>query len=288
MQAAILDARAAAHGHEAVLVSHQLPIWITRLSAEKRSYLHDPRQRQCTLCSLTSFHFDERGLVRVSYSEPAGDMIPVRDKQATFSAGGAPRSTGPEKLLVRRRLSAPADGPAACAATTWRAPATRATSPVTAPSTRSRSTSARTPISFDGRGPRRQPAVDRRTSAASPSSSSVWGSWCAACRKEAPWVVGAAEELGDDVQFVGINIRDASTAQAQAFERRFGIDFPSFYSPDGEAFLAFPGVLSPRTIPAFVVLDAEGRVAASILGRLPSQQTLVDVADDVVDETRDG
>ena len=89
MLGAILDARAAAHGHEAVLVSHQLPIWVTRLSAEKRSFLHDPRRRQCTLCSLTSFHFDERGLVRVSYSEPAGDMIPVRDKHATFSAGGA-------------------------------------------------------------------------------------------------------------------------------------------------------------------------------------------------------
>ena len=95
MQAAILDARAAAHGHEAVLVSHQLPIWITRLSAEKRAFLHDPRKRQCTLCSLTSFHFDERGLVRVSYSEPAGDMIPVRDKHATFSAGGAPEERRP-------------------------------------------------------------------------------------------------------------------------------------------------------------------------------------------------
>ena len=89
MLAAILDARMAAHGHEALLVSHQLPIWITRLSAEKRSFLHDPRKRQCTLCSLTSFHFDERGLVRVTYSEPAGDLIPVRDKNAVFSAGGA-------------------------------------------------------------------------------------------------------------------------------------------------------------------------------------------------------
>jgi broad specificity phosphatase PhoE len=95
MQGAILDARALAHGREAVLVSHQLPIWIARLSAEKRSYLHDPRRRQCTLCSLTSFHFDERGLVRVSYSEPAGDMIPVRDKHATFSAGGAPEEHRP-------------------------------------------------------------------------------------------------------------------------------------------------------------------------------------------------
>jgi hypothetical protein len=95
MRAAILDARITAHGHEAVLVSHQLPIWITRLSAERRSFVHDPRRRQCTLCSLTSFHFDERGLVRVSYSEPAGDMIPVRDKQASFSAGGAPEEHRP-------------------------------------------------------------------------------------------------------------------------------------------------------------------------------------------------
>jgi thiol-disulfide isomerase/thioredoxin len=116
----------------------------------------------------------------------------------------------------------------------------------------------------------------------------VWGSWCAPCRKEAPWVVGAAEELGDDVQFVGINIRDGSTAQAQAFERRFGVDFPSFYSPDGAALLAFPGVLGLRTIPAFAVLDREGRVAASIIGQLPSRQTLVDLTQDVVDENRDG
>jgi thiol-disulfide isomerase/thioredoxin len=116
----------------------------------------------------------------------------------------------------------------------------------------------------------------------------VWGSWCAPCREEAPDVVGAAKELGDGVQFVGINIRDSSPAQAQAFVRNFDVDFPSFYSPGGEALLAFPGVLGLRTIPAFAVLDAEGRVAASIIGKLPSRQTLVDVTQDVVDETRDG
>ena len=116
----------------------------------------------------------------------------------------------------------------------------------------------------------------------------VWWSGCPPCRKEAPWVVGAADKLGADVQFVGINIRDTGTAQAQAFERTFGIDYPSFSSPGGEALLAFPGVLGPRTIPAFVILDADGRVAASILGELPSERTLVDLASDVVRETRDG
>jgi broad specificity phosphatase PhoE len=89
MMAAIYDARDAARGHEALIVSHQLPIWITRLHAENRSFLHDPRKRQCTLCSLTSFNFTDDRLTSVSYSEPAGDLIPTRDRNAPFSAGGA-------------------------------------------------------------------------------------------------------------------------------------------------------------------------------------------------------
>jgi broad specificity phosphatase PhoE len=89
------DARREAQGHEAVLVSHQLPIWTTRLAAEGRSFLHDPRKRQCTLCSLTSFHFVGERLAQVSYSEPAGDLIPTGDRSAPFSAGGAPEEKRP-------------------------------------------------------------------------------------------------------------------------------------------------------------------------------------------------
>ena len=95
MMAAVHDARDAARGHEAVIVSHQLPIWTTRLHVEKRSFLHDPRKRQCTLCSLTSLHFTDDRLTKVSYSEPASDLIPARDKQAPFSAGGAPEENRP-------------------------------------------------------------------------------------------------------------------------------------------------------------------------------------------------
>jgi broad specificity phosphatase PhoE len=95
MLAAVYDARDAGRGHEAVVVSHQLPIWITRLACEKRSFLHDPRKRQCTLCSLTSLQFDGDELRAISYSEPAGDLIPVRDRKATFSAGDAPEAKRP-------------------------------------------------------------------------------------------------------------------------------------------------------------------------------------------------
>jgi broad specificity phosphatase PhoE len=90
MMAAVYDARDAARGHEAVIVSHQLPIWTTRLHVEHRMFLHNPRNRQCTLCSLTSLVFDGDRLVSLRYSEPAADLIPVRDRRANFSSGSGP------------------------------------------------------------------------------------------------------------------------------------------------------------------------------------------------------
>lgn len=57
-------------GAEAVLVSHQLPIWVTRLAAEGMPLWHDPRKRECTLTSLTSFNFTSGYLHGVDYSEP--------------------------------------------------------------------------------------------------------------------------------------------------------------------------------------------------------------------------
>jgi broad specificity phosphatase PhoE len=96
MMAAIHDAREAASGHEAVLVSHQLPIWTTRLHVEGRSFLHDPRRRQCTLCSVTSLGFNGDRITQVGYSEPAIDLIPRGDRTAPFSAGDAPEELRPE------------------------------------------------------------------------------------------------------------------------------------------------------------------------------------------------
>ena len=60
--------------------------------------------------------------------------------------------------------------------------------------------------------------------------------------------------------------------------------YPSFYSPDGTALLPFAGTLNPRSIPSTVVLDAEGRIAASVNGRVPTTQTLVDLVEKVLDE----
>lgn len=63
-------------GAQAVMVSHQLPIWATRRSAEGRRLWHDPRNRECTLASLTSLTFDGDDIVGVKYSEPAAALLP--------------------------------------------------------------------------------------------------------------------------------------------------------------------------------------------------------------------
>lgn len=64
-------------GAEAIIVSHQLPIWVTRLSLEGRPLWHDPRQRECTLTSVTSLHFEAgRALPRVEYQEPNAALLP--------------------------------------------------------------------------------------------------------------------------------------------------------------------------------------------------------------------
>jgi broad specificity phosphatase PhoE len=76
MHAAAEDARDLVRGHEAVLVSHQLPIWIARLAAERRRFAHDPRRRQCSLASVTSLHYLGDRLDRVVYAEPSADLLP--------------------------------------------------------------------------------------------------------------------------------------------------------------------------------------------------------------------
>ncbi len=86
VRAAMSDARTAAAGHEALLVSHQLPIWIVRSSVEGRRLWHDPRRRQCSLASLTTFAYEDEQIVSVAYSEPAADLLP---EPARGFTGGA-------------------------------------------------------------------------------------------------------------------------------------------------------------------------------------------------------
>jgi len=79
MLAALFAARDLADGKDALCVSHQLPIWILRSAVEGRRMMHDPRRRECTLASVTSFHLDGDGLISAtSYTEPAKHLLPKK------------------------------------------------------------------------------------------------------------------------------------------------------------------------------------------------------------------
>ncbi|MFA7267245.1 MAG: histidine phosphatase family protein [Candidatus Nanopelagicales bacterium] len=82
MRDAVFSARESARGHEILLVSHQLPVWTSRLDFEDRRLWHDPRHRQCNLASLTSLAFDGDDLKAIVYTEPAGDLVAKAHKGA--------------------------------------------------------------------------------------------------------------------------------------------------------------------------------------------------------------
>lgn len=74
MQVAVNKARESALGHQAVLVSHQLPIWIARLGYQNHRFVHNPAHRECNLASVTTLKFYDDQLVSVSYTEPAASL----------------------------------------------------------------------------------------------------------------------------------------------------------------------------------------------------------------------
>lgn len=79
MRAAISDAAdAAGPGGQALIVAHQLPIWIARRDAEGRRLAHDPRSRQCTLASVTSFTLRGGEVTAVDYAEPIAHLLPPK------------------------------------------------------------------------------------------------------------------------------------------------------------------------------------------------------------------
>jgi len=75
MAAAMETAREAAAGREAVCVTHQLPIWVTRRTAEGRRLWHNPAMRECALGSVTSFSYSGDRLADVSYTVPARRQV---------------------------------------------------------------------------------------------------------------------------------------------------------------------------------------------------------------------
>jgi len=124
--------------------------------------------------------------------------------------------------------------------------------------------------------------IDLADSRGKPVVVNVWWSGCGPCNVEMPMLTEAHAELGDQVDFVGINTRDTSIETARGFEQAKGVDYPSIYAADGKALLPFGN--KARSMPTTLVLDREGRVAALIPGQVPGKVTLIDVVEDVLAE----
>lgn len=103
----------------------------------------------------------------------------------------------------------------------------------------------------------------------------VWGSWCAPCKKEQPDLQRAAVDLArDGVRFVGINVRDRTQGTPQAHVRRYGVTYPSLFDPSANLVARFRD-LPPSAIPSTIVIDADGRVAARMLGATTYDELVV-------------
>jgi thiol-disulfide isomerase/thioredoxin len=112
-----------------------------------------------------------------------------------------------------------------------------------------------------------------------------WYAGCAPCRAEAPLLEEARSSFeGEDVTFVGVNVRDQA-ANAASFEEHYGVSYPSILDADsGDAQLAFSGKVPPAAVPTTLVLDQEGRVAARILGQLQDASILETIVDGLLSE----
>ncbi len=104
----------------------------------------------------------------------------------------------------------------------------------------------------------------------------LWASWCAPCRAEAPVLEAvAAETRPRQIRFLGIvSGGKDSIENARAFQRRYGVSYPSLFDGDNSLVLAFRGQLPMAAIPTTLVLDRQGRVAARALGQVDRSRLL--------------
>jgi thiol-disulfide isomerase/thioredoxin len=95
-----------------------------------------------------------------------------------------------------------------------------------------------------------------------------WFAACAPCRVEAPSLEALHQEFkSKGVQFFGVNLRDEK-ATADAFDKTFGLTYPSFDDKDGSVLLAVSGLVPPGAVPTTLVVDKQGRVASRVLGEI--------------------
>ncbi len=103
----------------------------------------------------------------------------------------------------------------------------------------------------------------------------VWGQWCGPCRAEISELQQVYDATrGEDVAFLGIDVRDNDIEAPRDFVIDRGVTYPSIYDPAMRTMIAFGGKYPTTVIPSTVVLDRQHRVAAVFLRELLAEDLL--------------
>ncbi len=112
-----------------------------------------------------------------------------------------------------------------------------------------------------------------------------WYASCGPCRTEAADLNDLYDEYaGDEVSFVGVNIRD-DAANVVSFTARYEVAYLSILDvSDNAVTLAFATPAPPTTTPTTYLLDDDGRVAARFTGAIQSPSVVAAMIDDLLAE----
>lgn len=112
-----------------------------------------------------------------------------------------------------------------------------------------------------------------------------WYAGCGPCRAEAPVLEKTVQATAPKgAAFLGVNIYDGPE-QATAFEKKYGISYPSLLAKDdADLKLAFASWTPLQSVPITLVLDKQGRVAARFIGQVQDDTSLPTIVGDVLAE----
>ena len=94
-----------------------------------------------------------------------------------------------------------------------------------------------------------------------------WASWCGPCQMEMPDFQDKYLELGEEIQFLMINMTDGgreTVDSASAFIEEQGYTFPVLYDTDSDAAITYGAYSLPTTY----FIDAEGYAVARATGAI--------------------